>query len=75
MEPDQRAAFRSTLRRDAAALLPQPHQPTDEYRTAEDLREAWAEVTADGYGLPPGTDIIAPPPEQIYACPLCLHDW
>lgn len=45
------------------------------YPTAEALREAWADVTADGYGLPPGTDVIAPPVEQIHACPYCLHDW
>lgn len=45
------------------------------YRTAESLREAWAEATAQGYGLPPGTDVTAPPVEQIYGCPLCAHDW
>lgn len=44
------------------------------YPTAETLREAWA-VTAEGYGLPPGTDVIAPPAEQIYGCPYCVHDW
>ena len=45
------------------------------YLTAEALREAWAEVTAEGYDLPPGTDVIAPPVEQIYGCPYCAHDW
>lgn len=45
------------------------------YQTGEALREAWAEVTAQGYGLPLGTDVFAPPVEQIYSCPLCAHDW
>jgi hypothetical protein len=44
------------------------------YRTAEDLRMAWADAQdAPGFGLSP--DAAAPPAEQIYACPLCAHDW
>lgn len=103
MEPDQRAAFRSGLRQDAADLLQQPHEPSDAcgglhchwhgtdepdegayrvcgecchvYRTAEDLRAAWAGAAKDSYDLPPGTDVTAPPAEQIYACCYCAHDF
>ena len=102
MEPDQRAAFRRSLRKDAAAVLPQPHEPTDEcwgihcswhnldeapdgayrvcaecghvYRTAEDLRRAWADAAVDA-SVRQALDVIAPPVEQICGCPYCAHDW
>jgi len=43
------------------------------YRTAEDLREAWREeVTAAAL---PGTVVVVPVADEIFACPLCCHDW
>ena len=45
------------------------------YRTAEDLRMAWTDTAADGWAPEVPTSAGAPPAEQIYACPLCCHDW
>ena len=45
------------------------------YRTAEDLREAWADATVDAGVTRLALAVTAPPVEQIYACPLCAHDW
>lgn len=40
------------------------------YRTAEELQREWAaNAPPDIRGRP------APPVEQIYFCPLCMHDW
>lgn len=43
------------------------------YRTAEDLRLAWAEEVAPAYA--PRAAPPTPPAGEILACPLCCHDW
>jgi len=45
------------------------------YRTAEALREAWAEVAVDAGVTRLALHVIAPPAEEIYGCPYCCHDF
>jgi hypothetical protein len=45
------------------------------YRTAGELREAWVDTAADGHAPEVPTSDGAPPAEEIFACPLCAHDW
>jgi hypothetical protein len=42
------------------------------YPTAEDLRAAFASEISPDLDDPAAEP---PPAEQIYACPLCAHDW
>jgi hypothetical protein len=40
------------------------------YLTLDEIRQAWIA------GAPPELrDEPAPPAEEIYSCPLCMHDW